>query len=188
MADSQDDKLYKAEYAKSGRASCKLCKENIAKDSLRMAIIVQSPMFDGKVPHWHHFSCFWFRAAVKSPSDISGFTDLRWDDQEKVKKAIKSGSQNKKLYKAEYAKSRRTSCMLCQENIAKDLLRMAIMVQSPMFDGKVPHWHHFSCFWLRAAVKSPSDISGLTDLCWDDQEKVKKAIESGGATGGDLLK
>lgn len=59
--------------------------------------------------------------------------------------------------------------------------------QSPMFDGKVPHWHHFSCFWLRAAVQSPSDISGFTDLRWDDQEKVKKAIESGGATGGDLL-
>lgn len=41
MADSHDDKLYKAEYAKSGRASCKKCKENIAKDSLRMAIMVQ---------------------------------------------------------------------------------------------------------------------------------------------------
>lgn len=56
-----------------------------------------------------------------------------------------------------------------------------------MFDGKVPHWHHFSCFWLWGAVRSPSDISGFTDLRWDDQEKVKKAIESGGATGGDLL-
>lgn len=53
-----------------------------------------------------------------------------------------------------------------------------------MFDGKVPHWHHFSCFWLRAAVQSTSDISGFTDLRWDDQEKVKKAIETGGATGG----
>lgn len=41
MADSQGDKLYKAEYAKSGRAACKKCKENIAKESLRMAIMVQ---------------------------------------------------------------------------------------------------------------------------------------------------
>ena len=41
MGDSNEDKLYKAEYAKSGRASCKKCKENIAKDSLRMAIMVQ---------------------------------------------------------------------------------------------------------------------------------------------------
>lgn len=41
MDDSEKDKLYRAEYAKSGRASCKKCKENIAKDSLRMAIMVQ---------------------------------------------------------------------------------------------------------------------------------------------------
>lgn len=53
-----------------------------------------------------------------------------------------------------------------------------------MFDGKVPHWHHFSCFWQRAAAQSTADIGGFSDLRWDDQEKVKKAIESGGATGG----
>lgn len=35
------DKLYRAEYAKSGRASCKKCGESIAKDSLRLAIMVQ---------------------------------------------------------------------------------------------------------------------------------------------------
>lgn len=41
MADSQNDKLFRAEYAKSGQASCKKCKEKIAKESLRMAIVVQ---------------------------------------------------------------------------------------------------------------------------------------------------
>ena len=58
--------------------------------------------------------------------------------------------------------------------------------QSPMFDGKVPHWHHFSCFWQRAAAQAPGDISGFSDLRWEDQEKVKKAIETGGATGGEI--
>ena len=53
-----------------------------------------------------------------------------------------------------------------------------------MFDGKVPHWHHFSCFWQRAAAQSTADIAGFSDLRWEDQEKVKKAIETGGATGG----
>lgn len=53
-----------------------------------------------------------------------------------------------------------------------------------MFDGKVPHWHHFSCFWQRAAAQSTADIDGFSSLRWEDQEKVKKAIESGGATGG----
>lgn len=40
MAESSD-KLYRVEYAKSGRASCKKCSESIPKDSLRMAIMVQ---------------------------------------------------------------------------------------------------------------------------------------------------
>lgn len=56
--------------------------------------------------------------------------------------------------------------------------------QSPMYDGKVPHWHHFSCFWQRAAVHSVADIAGFADLRWADQDKVKKAIDSGGAVGG----
>lgn len=32
---------YKAEYAKSNRSSCKACKGNIAKDTLRIAAVVQ---------------------------------------------------------------------------------------------------------------------------------------------------
>ena len=64
------------------------------------------------------------------------------------------------------------------------MLCVLFVLQSPMFDGKVPHWHHFSCFWQRAAAQSTADIAGYSDLRWEDQEKVKKAIESGGAAGG----
>lgn len=35
------DLPFSVEYAKSGRAGCKGCKENIPKDSLRLAAIVQ---------------------------------------------------------------------------------------------------------------------------------------------------
>lgn len=41
------EKLYRVEYAKSGRASCKHCRENIAKESLRLAIMVQVPQGKG---------------------------------------------------------------------------------------------------------------------------------------------
>lgn len=40
---------YAVEYAKSNRASCRDCKSLIAKDSLRLAYMVQSRLFDGKV-------------------------------------------------------------------------------------------------------------------------------------------
>ena len=49
--DETGDLPFSSEYAKSGRASCKLCSGSIAKDALRLAIMVQSPHFDGKVLH-----------------------------------------------------------------------------------------------------------------------------------------
>uniref|UniRef100_A0A8C1FZI5 Poly [ADP-ribose] polymerase n=1 Tax=Cyprinus carpio TaxID=7962 RepID=A0A8C1FZI5_CYPCA len=194
-----DDKLYKAEYAKSGRASCKKCKENIAKDSLRMAIMVQSPMFDGKVPHWHHFSCFWLRAAVQSPSDISGFTDLRWDDQEKVKKAIESGGATggkgeqkgaakgeKTLndFAVEYAKSNRSTCKGCEQKIEKDHIRVSKKTVDPEKPqlGLIDRWYHTGCFVSRREELlfkpeySAAQLKGFAALRDEDKEELKKRL------------
>lgn len=38
---AEEEEPFKAEYAKSGRAGCKLCKGNISKDTLRLAKMVQ---------------------------------------------------------------------------------------------------------------------------------------------------
>ncbi|XP_064195311.1 poly [ADP-ribose] polymerase 1 [Anguilla rostrata] len=199
MADSQDDKLYKAEYAKSGRASCKKCKENIAKDSLRMAIMVQSPMFDGKVPHWHHFSCFWLRAAAQSPADISGFSDLRWEDQEKVKKAIESGGATggksgqkggakgeKTLndFAVEYAKSNRSTCKGCEQKIEKDQIRVSkksVDPEKPQL-GLIDRWYHTACFVSRREELafrpecSAAQLKGFAGLRAEDQDELKKRL------------
>lgn len=211
MADSQEDKLYKAEYAKSGRASCKKCKDNIAKDSLRMAIMVQSPMFDGKVPHWHHFSCFWQRAAVQTSGDIAGFTDLRWDDQEKVKKAIESGGatggkgdkkgasgEGKTLndFAVEYAKSNRSTCKGCEQKIEKDQIRVSKKTVDPEKPqlGLIDRWYHTGCFVERRqelAFKeeySGAQLKGFAALRAEDKEELKKrlpAIKSEGKRKGD---
>ncbi|XP_051501168.1 poly [ADP-ribose] polymerase 1 [Myxocyprinus asiaticus] len=199
MADSQDDKLYKAEYAKSGRASCKKCKENIAKDSLRMAIMVQSPMFDGKVPHWHHFSCFWLRAAVQSTADISGFTNLRWDDQEKVKKAIETGGATggkgeqkgaakgeKTLndFAVEYAKSNRSTCKGCDQKIEKDHIRVSKKTVDPEKPqlGLIDRWYHTGCFVSRREdlvfkpEYSAAQLKGFAALRDEDKEELKKRL------------
>ncbi|KAJ8270512.1 hypothetical protein GJAV_G00115780 [Gymnothorax javanicus] len=179
MADSQDDKLYKAEYAKSGRASCKKCKENIAKDSLRMAIMVQSPMFDGKVPHWHHFSCFWLRAAVQSSADISGFSDLRWEDQEKVKKAIDSRGCHWRQVWAE-----RDTCKGCEQKIEKDQIRVSkksIDPEKPQL-GLIDRWYHTACFISRRqelAFKpeySATQLKGFGTLRAEDKEELKQRL------------
>lgn len=199
MADSQDDKLYKAEYAKSGRASCKKCKDNIAKDSLRMAIMVQSPMFDGKVPHWHHFSCFWLRAAAQSTADISGFSDLRWEDQEKVQKAIetggaaggkgdsKGGAKGEKTlndFAVEYAKSNRSTCKGCEQKIEKDQIRVSKKTVDPEKPqlGLIDRWYHTACFVSRReelAFKpeySAAQLKGFNTLKAEDKEELKKRL------------
>ncbi|KAM9779205.1 poly [ADP-ribose] polymerase 1 isoform X2 [Syngnathus typhle] len=209
MADSQEDKLYKAEYAKSGRASCKKCKENIAKDSLRMAIMVQSPMFDGKVPHWHHFSCFWLRAAAQSPSDIDGFSALRWEDQEKVKKAIESGgtagggkgakkggggAQAEKTlngFAVEYAKSNRSTCKGCELKIEKDQIRVSKKTVDPEKPqlGLIDRWYHTACFVGRREELdfkpeySGAQLKGFNALKAEDKEELKKRLPAVKAEG-----
>ncbi|XP_077408692.1 poly [ADP-ribose] polymerase 1 isoform X2 [Vanacampus margaritifer] len=200
MAEGQEDKLYKAEYAKSGRASCKKCKENIAKDSLRMAIMVQSPMFDGKVPHWHHFSCFWLRAAAQSPSDIDGFSALRWEDQDKVKKAIESGGAagggkggkkggaggEKTLngFAVEYAKSNRSTCKGCEMKIEKDQIRLSKKTVDPEKPqlGLIDRWYHTACFVGRReeldfkAEFSAGQLKGFNTLRAEDKEQLNERL------------
>lgn len=200
MADSQEDKLYKAEYAKSGRASCKKCKENIAQSSLRMAIMVQSPMFDGKVPHWHHFSCFWQRTAVQSCADIAGFSALRWEDQQKVKKAIDGdgitpgkadqksggagGEKTRNDFAVEYAKSNRSTCKGCDQKIEKDQIRISkksVDPEKPQL-GLIDRWYHTACFVSRREELlfkpeyNGAQLKGFNALRAEDKEELKKRL------------
>ncbi|PKA56486.1 Poly [ADP-ribose] polymerase 1 [Apostasia shenzhenica] len=50
MACPTPPKPWKAEYAKSGRSSCKTCKSAIAKDQLRLGKMVVATQFDGFMP------------------------------------------------------------------------------------------------------------------------------------------
>ncbi|XP_036778145.1 poly [ADP-ribose] polymerase 1-like isoform X2 [Manis pentadactyla] len=47
------DKLYRVKYAKSGRASCKKWSESLAKDPLRMAVMVQNLTSQRHSRAWH---------------------------------------------------------------------------------------------------------------------------------------
>lgn len=51
-----DDSGFRAEYAKSDRSTCKGCRSTINKDALRLAVMVQSPTFDGKVSYFDIFT------------------------------------------------------------------------------------------------------------------------------------
>ncbi|KAM9676510.1 LOW QUALITY PROTEIN: poly [ADP-ribose] polymerase 1-like [Dama dama] len=202
MAESSD-KVYRVEYAKSGRASCKKCKESIPKDSIRMAFMARSPMFDGKIPQWHHLSCFWKAGhSIWHPDvEVDGFSALRWDDQQKIKKMAETGgatdfsgkgqdgvgSKTEKTlidFGAGYAKSNRSTCKSCMEKIEKGQVRLSKKVVYPDKPqlGMADCWYHPKCFVQKREELgfrpefSASQLMGFSCLTAEDQEALKKQL------------
>lgn len=93
-----DDLPYRAEYAKSGRAGCKYCKTNIGQGSLRLAAMVQSPFHDGKSANWFHFSCFFQKQRPKAVGDIAKVSELKYEDQEKIREKVGELSGNISIF------------------------------------------------------------------------------------------
>lgn len=85
-----------------------------------------------------------------------------------------------KPWKAEYAKSSRSSCKTCKSNIDKETFRLGRMVPSTHFDGFMPMWNHAACILKKAnQIKLLDDVEGLDSLRWEDQQQIRKYVEGG---------
>ncbi|KAL0419793.1 UNVERIFIED_CONTAM: Poly [ADP-ribose] polymerase 1 [Sesamum radiatum] len=104
-----------------------------------------------------------------------------------------------KPWKAEYAKSSRSSCKTCKNPIDKENLRLGKMVQASQFDGFMPRWKKEKnclfmpldlsllletdvepcCLYLEESKsdKMVDDVEGLELLRWEDQQKIRKYID-----------
>ncbi|XP_039233262.1 poly [ADP-ribose] polymerase isoform X7 [Drosophila yakuba] len=190
---------YIAEYARTGRATCKGCKSSIPMDNLRIAVMVQSAFHDAKVPNWFHKTCFFKNQRPCSVGDIYNFGNLRFADQKELTDLVENlqgviGSQlGKKRSKAfnlalkdfgiEYAKSSRSTCRGCEQKIIKDLVRLRKTVYDTevgMKYGGQPLWYHLDCFaQLRSELgwfDSGDNMPGIKSLADDDQAEVKNAL------------
>ncbi|KAM7363583.1 poly-(ADP-ribose) polymerase [Cochliomyia hominivorax] len=192
---------FKAEYSKSNRASCKGCKDKIGQDTLRIAAMVQSAFHDGKQPNWYHEKCFFTKHRPSSAGDIENFENLRFEDQERVQKAIdssiavvsgsskKGGKRSKeesnalKDFGIEYAKSGRAACRGCEQKILKDQIRIRKTVYDTevgMKYGGQALWHHVECFaQLRGELgwfDTGENLPGFKNLKSEDKSDVKKAL------------
>ncbi|XP_063839454.1 poly [ADP-ribose] polymerase [Ostrinia nubilalis] len=169
------DLPFQAEYAKSGRASCKNCKQKIDQGTLRIARMVQSAFHDGMQPNWYHEDCFFNKQRPTSHTEIGNFNRLKMQDQKNLKAKIeessgivmpetsakgKKGKAAKRPASAaptgalrdfavEYSKSSRATCRHCEIKICKDEVR----ISKTVFDTEVgskyggqPLWHHVKCF------------------------------------------
>lgn len=200
--DQSLNKPYRAEYAKSSRSNCKACKTQIAKDVLRLGVMVQSPVHDGKIPNWYHFMCFFGKQRPSSVNDIAHFDSLRWEDQQKLtetlaeaskkgppvtgkgKKATKRGQLNGlQDYTVEYAKSSRAMCRGCEVKITKEEVRISkkdFESEGAKMYGGQDRWHHVECFAkLRNELQffeSGDALPGFEQLKKEDKETVLKAL------------
>ncbi|KAJ7561684.1 hypothetical protein O6H91_03G037600 [Diphasiastrum complanatum] len=187
-------KPWKAEYAKSSRATCRSCSNSIAKDAFRIARVVPATQFDGLLTEWHHAGCIMKKAKkFHSLEDVEGVDNLRWEDQQKLRKyvegqfqtipevkiahgaAVATGAVGVGDCAIENAKSSRATCKGCNEKIEKGTVRISTMVESDSsrFRGKVPAWRHAECFLETGLFVQPmEDLWGWENLEIKDQEMV----------------
>ncbi|KFB53220.1 AGAP003230-PA-like protein [Anopheles sinensis] len=194
-----------AEYSKSNRASCRLCKQKIDKDVLRLAAMVQSPMHDSKIPQWYHEDCFFKKQRPKSEGDVAHFEVLRYEDQKKIRDAIALSSEGivaaaselkgkgkkrkagealfLKDYGVEYAPSGRAMCRGCEIKILKDEVRIKKVsydTEVGMKYGGQALWYHAECFAkLRSELgyfEKAEVLPGFGSIKPDDQAKLKQLL------------
>ena len=96
------------EPAKSGRASCRTCREKIAKGELRFGQVDYSFGDDGSY-RWHHLTC----AAKKLPVDLKESLDAydgEVPDREALETAMVEGRRGNAFPRGELAPSGRAAC------------------------------------------------------------------------------
>lgn len=197
------DLPYQVEYAKSGRASCKACKNKIGQGELRVAVMVQSAFHDGKQPNWHHEDCFFKKKCPQSIAEIANFNKLKHDDQTRIKSKLggssgivmpvekgKKGKGTKREnsdkaalsnYSIEYSKSSRATCKHCDIKICKGEVRISKVEYDPKY-GDHPKWHHVNCFAEKKNeylfLAGGEDLPGFKSLKKEDQTIVKDTVKA----------
>lgn len=138
------------EEAKSGRASCRTCKQAIAKGELRLGEEVPNAFAEGEMTfHWHHPSC----AAKKKPAALKQAlesTSVDVPNKDELLQTIETSGKTEKpttFPYAEHAPTSRSSCISCGEKIEKGDLRIAVEteVETGSFSRKGAGYLHPGC-------------------------------------------
>ena len=144
------------EVAKSGRASCKTCKQNIAKDDLRFGeeFVNQFSDSGGTSYRWHHLPC----AAKKLPMALKGVLEAyegevpNRAELDALIEVSKAKAKPASFPYADRAATARSKCIVCHEPIAKSELRVAIEreIDTGMMQTKGAGYMHPACVsaWL----------------------------------------
>ncbi|GJN17741.1 hypothetical protein PR202_gb04837 [Eleusine coracana subsp. coracana] len=195
---ASDKASVSVEYAKSGRSTCKGCNENIDKGALRIGASFHDPRgFEST--KWYHVGCFPTSLYPVPPVEhLKGFDSIEDHDREKLKKLekshkkadasvgpldkpspkkVKEVSGEASIY-VEYAKSGRSTCKGCNDNIAKGALRLGASTHNPRgFDST--KWYHVACFPTSSYPVFPvENLKGFDSIENQDREKLRELQEN----------
>ncbi|KAM0949661.1 putative NAD(+) ADP-ribosyltransferase transcription regulator SAP family [Dioscorea sansibarensis] len=180
-------KPWKAEYAKSGRSSCKSCKSPIDKEQLRLGKMVAATQFDGFMPMWNHAGCILKKKnQIKSLDDVEGLDLLRWEDQQKLRKYMEGttsdmSSTSKSSMAAnnectiEVSQTSRASCKHCSEKITKGMVRVSTKPEGQ--GARALGWHHVKCFLEMSPSAIIEKVSGWDKLTPEEKQTVSSLVK-----------
>nr|XP_010924786.1 polynucleotide 3'-phosphatase ZDP isoform X2 [Elaeis guineensis] len=184
-----------AEYAKSGRSSCKNCGKAIAAGSLRdhPLAVAEEILGFSSLKSFDLDALRKLEATASSEQTVNELGKTDWDATEELEE---KGSKKRKLSStdeagneeftkrnspvvahkvvAEYAKSNRSSCKNCRNVIAAGSLRLGSSSKDPRgFD--LVKWYHLDCFPSQSHLLiAVEEITGFSSLKNSDQDALRK--------------
>ncbi len=170
------------EVAKSGRASCRTCKEAIAKGELRFGEEVQSQFSDAPTLQWHHLHC----AAKSKPAQLKeALTSFTGEipDRKALEATIESAKSTTKASAyphADRAPTGRAKCIVCNNAIEKGSIRVVVEreLESGPFMGKTAGYLHPAC--ARESIEEPDRFDRIkansTQLSDADLEELRSLL------------
>ncbi|KAL5220602.1 hypothetical protein ABZP36_025315 [Zizania latifolia] len=206
--------IVSVEYAKSGRSTCKGCSAGIVAGALRLGASARDPRGFNSTK-WYHAACFPASSHPLGPVEkVKGFDTIKDEDrnelreleknhkrdqtatgpiEEPIPKKVKAnlsspaeGVAENAIISAEYAKSGRSRCKGCSENIASGALRVGASVHDPRgFDST--KWFHIACFPASTyPVFSVENIKGFDSIENQDRDKLRELEENHKGDGNEV--
>jgi hypothetical protein len=142
---------HKIEVSPSGRATCKSCKQAIAKGELRFGEAFQGGFSDEPAYRWHHLACAASKLAPLLAPVLAVYPGAV-PDKAALEAAMaegrkKGGGKASAFPNADRAPTGRAKCVACEAAIEKGAFRVAIEreVDTGSFVTKGPGYLHPKC-------------------------------------------